>query len=42
MIKAKKLPLSEKNIEKIKGIKSDWGVTTDETEIDRIIYGAKG
>jgi hypothetical protein len=37
----RKLPLSEKEIEKLKGLRSDWGIVTDETEIDMIIYGAE-
>jgi predicted nucleic-acid-binding Zn-ribbon protein len=32
------LPLSEKEIEKLKGLRSDWGIVTDETKIDKIIY----
>ncbi len=37
----KLLPLSEKDIEKIKSLKSNWGVKTDESEIDKIVYGVE-
>jgi len=33
--------LSEKEIERIKRLQSDWGVTTDEVEINRALYEAK-
>ncbi|HLB70901.1 MAG TPA: hypothetical protein VJJ51_07630 [Candidatus Methanoperedens sp.] len=36
-----KLPLSEKEIRKIKSMQSDWGIVTAETEIDREVYGAE-
>jgi hypothetical protein len=35
-----KLPLSEKEIGKLRGLQSDWGVVTREREIDRTLYGA--
>ncbi len=35
------LPLSEKEIDVIKGLQSDWGVVTEEIEIDRILYEDK-
>lgn len=35
------LPLSEKEIDIIKGLQSDWGVVTEEIEIDRILYEDK-
>jgi hypothetical protein len=36
-----KLPLSEKEIRKIKNLQSDWGLVTTETEIDKEVYGVK-
>ncbi len=36
-----KLPLSEKEIKKIKSLQSDWGVITTQKEIDMVIYGAE-
>ncbi len=36
-----KLPLSEKEIKKIKSLQSDWGVITTEKEIDMVVYGAE-
>jgi hypothetical protein len=36
-----KLPLSEKEIGKLRGLQSDWGVVTTEREIDRTLYGAE-
>lgn len=35
------LPLSEKEIKKFKQLQSDWGVETEESEIDRTLYGVK-
>ena len=32
------LPLSEEEIEKIRGLQSDWTVVTSEKEIDEILY----
>jgi hypothetical protein len=34
-----KLPLSEKEIKKIKSLQSDWGVITTEKDIDVTVYG---
>jgi len=36
-----KLPLSEKEIKKIKSLQADWGVITTEKEIDMVVYGAE-
>ncbi|MCX9012626.1 MAG: hypothetical protein OIN66_16095 [Candidatus Methanoperedens sp.] len=36
-----KLPLSEKDIKKIKNLQSDWGIRTTETEIDATVYGVE-
>ena len=38
--KPTKLPLLEKEIEKIKVLQSDWSIKTDETDIDRTVYRA--
>lgn len=35
------LPLSNKDIEKLRGLQSDWSVVTKEGDIDRVLYGAK-
>ena len=35
------LPLSEKEIETLRRFQSDWDVVTEESEIDRILYGAE-
>ncbi len=34
-----KLPLSEKERKKVKGLQSDWGIKTCESEIDKTVYG---
>jgi hypothetical protein len=34
------LPLSDEKIKKIKQLQSDWGVKTEEEEIDKILYEA--
>ncbi len=34
------LPLSEKEIRKIKALQTDWGVKTEESDIDTTIYWA--
>jgi hypothetical protein len=39
--KLSKLPLSEKEKKKIRSLSSDWGVETNEEEIDMVVYGAK-
>lgn len=36
-----RLPLSEKEIKRIKSLQSDWGIMTTEKEIDMIVYGAE-
>lgn len=36
-----KLPLSEKEIKKLKSLQSDWGVITTEKEIDMVVYRAE-
>ncbi len=36
-----KLPLSEKEIRKIKSLQSDWGIVTTETDIDKEVYGVE-
>lgn len=36
-----RLPLSEKEIKRIKSLQSDWGVMTNEKEIDTVVYGEK-
>ncbi len=36
-----KLPLSEKEIRKIKSLQSDWGLVTAETDIDKEVYGVE-
>ncbi len=36
-----KLPLSEKEMKKIKSLQGDWGVITTEKEIDMVVYGAE-
>lgn len=35
------LPLSEKEIKKVKSLQSDWGVITTDKEIDITVYGAE-
>ena len=35
----RKSPLSEKEINKIKSLQTDWDVKTDEKEIDKGVYG---
>ncbi len=37
-----KLPLSGKEIKRIKSLQSDWGVNTTEKDIDMVVYGEKG
>lgn len=34
-----KLPLSEKEMKKIKSLQTDWNVMTKETQIDKTLYG---
>lgn len=36
-----KLPLSEKDIKKIKNLQNDWGIRTTEAEIDATVYGVE-
>ncbi len=36
-----KLPLSEKEIKRLKSLQSNWGVITTEKEIDMVVYGAE-
>lgn len=35
-----KLPLSDREFEKVKGLISDWGVETSSQDIDQILYGS--
>ena len=36
-----KLPLSEKEIERMRSLQSDWNIDTTEKEIDMAVYGAQ-
>lgn len=38
--KSTNLPLSEKQIKKLKQVQKDWKVKTREEDIDRLLYGA--
>ncbi len=35
-----KLPLSDEEFEKVKGLITDWGVETSSHDIDRVLYGS--
>lgn len=35
-----KLPLSDEEFEKVKGLITDWGVETSSQDIDRTLYGS--
>ena len=35
------LPLSEKELKKVKSLQSDWGVITTEKDIDMTVYGTE-
>lgn len=37
----KRIPLSEKEMEKILSLSTDWGVVTSEEDIDKYLYGKK-
>ncbi|MCG7850100.1 MAG: hypothetical protein MIO93_13115 [ANME-2 cluster archaeon] len=38
--KIQTLPLSENDVKKIRALQDDWGVKTEESDIDSTIYGA--